>query len=192
MGLWLEITFIYFLMTCFDIWREGKYYTNARAPDGPVPPHFPILRCDHDEEAHIKQSRQPSTTARAFYCCPYKSVSNSSHWWMLFDWTLTSFYSYESKIGADSFSGSMDSRLWIHKFFFSHMIGVSLVHCTLSSIGFLRHRIPLQWQMRRRSEKQPIVSATHLHANVVTVRSWWTCLWNWITHPSSVVRFLYR
>jgi hypothetical protein len=47
--------------------------------DGPVPPHFPILRCDHDEEAHVKQSRQPSVVAHTFYCCPYKSVSNSSH-----------------------------------------------------------------------------------------------------------------
>jgi hypothetical protein len=33
----------------------------------------------------------------------------------------------------------MDLRRLIHKFFFSHMIGVSLVHCALSSVGFLFH-----------------------------------------------------
>jgi hypothetical protein len=179
-------------MTCVDIWREGKDYTNARAKDGPVPPHFPIPRCDHKEEAHIKKSRQPITAARAFYCCPYKSVSNSSRWQILFNLTHTSFYSYESRIGADSFIGLMDPRCWIHKFFFSPMIVLGLVHCALSRIGSLHHRIPLQWQMRRRLKQQPIVFATHLHANVVTIWSWWTHLQGWITHPSFIVRFLYQ
>jgi hypothetical protein len=144
----------------YYLWREGKEYPNTSCPNAPVPPHFPIPRCDHDEEAHVKQSRHPSTAARAYYCCPYKSVINSSHLWILFDLTLTSFYSYKSRIGADSFSGSMDPRRLIHKFLFSCMIGVSLVRCALSSIGFLRHRIPLQWQMRKRPKQQPITSAT--------------------------------
>jgi hypothetical protein len=130
-------------MTRYDnLWREGKEYPDASCPDAPGPPHFPILKYDHDEETHVKQSRHPSTVARAYYCFPYKSVSNSSHVWILFDLTLTSFYSYESRIGADSFSGSMDPRCLIQKFFFPHMKWVSLIHCNLSSIGFLHHRIP--------------------------------------------------
>jgi hypothetical protein len=31
---------------------------------------------------------------------------------------LTSFFSYPSRIGVDSFSGLMDLRFLIHKFFF--------------------------------------------------------------------------
>jgi hypothetical protein len=50
---------------------------NTSRPDAPVPPHFPILRCEHYKEAHVKQLRHPSTTARAYYCYPYKSVSNN-------------------------------------------------------------------------------------------------------------------
>jgi hypothetical protein len=140
--IWLEITFLFLLMTCFDMWREGKEYLNASCPDALVPPHFSILRCDHVEEAHVKQSRHPNTIAHAYYYCPYKSVSNSSHVWILFDLTLTSFYSYKSRIGAYSFSGSMGPRRLIHKFLFSCMIGVSLVRCALSNVGFLRHQIP--------------------------------------------------
>jgi hypothetical protein len=86
-------------------------------------------------------------------------------------------------MGADSFSGSMDPRRLIHKLFFSRMIGVSLVCCALSSVGFLCHRIPLQWQPRKRPKQQPVASATHLRANVVTVRSWRTRLRGWIIHP---------
>jgi hypothetical protein len=51
---------------------------NTSCPDAPVPPYFPILRYDHHEEAHIKQSRCHSMTARAYYCCPNKSVSNNN------------------------------------------------------------------------------------------------------------------
>jgi hypothetical protein len=40
--------------------------------------------------------------------------------------------------------------------------------------------------MRKRLKQQPIASATHLRANVVTVRSWRTCLRGWITHPFSL------
>jgi hypothetical protein len=43
--------------------------------DAPVPPPRPIPRCEHDEEAHVKQSRHPSTIARAYYCCRYTVVS---------------------------------------------------------------------------------------------------------------------
>jgi hypothetical protein len=41
-----------------------------------VPPHLLILRCEHHKEAYVKQSRYLSTIARAYYCHPYKSVSN--------------------------------------------------------------------------------------------------------------------
>jgi hypothetical protein len=51
-------------------------YVDTSFPNVPVPPHLPILRCEHHKEAYVKQSRHPSTTARAYYCCPYKSVSN--------------------------------------------------------------------------------------------------------------------
>jgi hypothetical protein len=105
---------------------------------------------------------------------------------------LRSFFSYNSRIGADSFSGLMDSRRLIHKFFFSRMIGISLICCALSSVGFLCHQIHCQWQMRRRTKQLPIVSTTHLRINVATVPSWWTHLPGWITHHFFVVRFLYR
>jgi hypothetical protein len=56
---------------------DRNKYVNTSCPDAPVPPHFPIQKCDHHKEAHVKQSRHPSTIARAYYCCPYKSVSNN-------------------------------------------------------------------------------------------------------------------
>jgi hypothetical protein len=68
-------------------------YADTNCPDAPVPPHLSILRCDHRKEASVKQSRQPSTAARAYYCCPYKSVSNKiSHVWILCNLTLISFF----------------------------------------------------------------------------------------------------
>jgi hypothetical protein len=51
-------------------------YADTSCPEAPVPSHLPILRCEHRKEAYVKQSRHPSTAARAYYCCPYKSVSN--------------------------------------------------------------------------------------------------------------------
>jgi hypothetical protein len=48
------------------------------------------------------------------------------------------------KICVDSFSELIDLRCSIHKFFFFHMIGMNLLHCTLSSIGFLHHQIHRQ------------------------------------------------
>jgi hypothetical protein len=43
--------------------------------DAHVPPPRPVLRCEHGEEAHVKQSRHPSTAARAYYSCRYTVVS---------------------------------------------------------------------------------------------------------------------
>jgi hypothetical protein len=43
--------------------------------DAPVPLPRPILRCDHDEEAHVKKSRYLMTTVHAYYCCRYMIVS---------------------------------------------------------------------------------------------------------------------
>jgi hypothetical protein len=51
---------------------------DTSCPDASVPPHFPISRCDHHKESHIKQSRYPSMVARAYYCCPNKSVGNNN------------------------------------------------------------------------------------------------------------------
>jgi hypothetical protein len=41
-------------------WNRNEY-ANTSYPDAPVPPHFPIPRCEHRKEAHIKQSRHLST-----------------------------------------------------------------------------------------------------------------------------------
>jgi hypothetical protein len=179
------------LMTWFDMWREGKEYPNTSCPNAPVPPHFPIPRCDHGEEAHVKQLRYLSMTAHAYYYCPYKSVSNISHIWILCNLTLTSFLYYKSRIGVDSFSGLMDLRHSIHKSFFFCMIGKSLHRCALWSVGFFRHQIHRQWQMRRMMKQLRAVSITHLCVNVVTILSWWTHLPGWITHRFGIVRFLY-
>jgi hypothetical protein len=43
--------------------------------DAPVPPSRPVLRCGHNEEAHVKQSRYPSTVTHAYYYCRYTVVS---------------------------------------------------------------------------------------------------------------------
>jgi hypothetical protein len=51
-------------------------YADTSCSDASVPPHLPIPRCEHRKEAYVKQSRHTSTTARAYYYCPYKSVSN--------------------------------------------------------------------------------------------------------------------
>jgi hypothetical protein len=42
--------------------------------DAPVPPPLSIPICEHDVEAHVKQSRHPSTAARAYYYCRYTVV----------------------------------------------------------------------------------------------------------------------
>jgi hypothetical protein len=45
--------------------------------DALVPLPHSVPRCDHSEEAHVKQSRYPSMNARANYCCRYTVVSIS-------------------------------------------------------------------------------------------------------------------
>jgi hypothetical protein len=59
----------------YGFWRLGKTYPNTSWEDAPVPPSRPIPICDHGEKAHVKQSRYLTTTARAYYCCPYMIVS---------------------------------------------------------------------------------------------------------------------
>jgi hypothetical protein len=61
----------------FDMPYDRNEYVNINCPDAPIPPHFPIPRCNHHKEAHVKQSRHLRTVARAYYYCPYKSVSNN-------------------------------------------------------------------------------------------------------------------
>jgi hypothetical protein len=41
-------------------------YADTSCPNVPVPHHLPILRCEHRKEAYVKQSRHPSTAARAY------------------------------------------------------------------------------------------------------------------------------
>jgi hypothetical protein len=106
-------------------------------------------------------------------------------------WHLQVF-SYRSRTVVDSFSVLMDPSWSIDKFFFSRMIGMSLLCYGLSNIGFLRHQIHHQWQMRRMTKQVLIVSITHLRVNVATVRSWWIRLQGWITHRFFIVWFLYR
>jgi hypothetical protein len=60
-------------------------------------------------------------------------------------WHLQVCFSYPSRRGVDYFSGLMDPRRLIHKFFFSRMLGMNLIHCALSNVGFLRHQIHCQW-----------------------------------------------
>jgi hypothetical protein len=68
----------YDLKFVIDMLYDRNEYANTSCPDAPVPPRFPIPRCDHHEEAHVKQSRHLSMAAHAYYCCTYKSVSNIS------------------------------------------------------------------------------------------------------------------
>jgi hypothetical protein len=60
-----------------DIPYGRNDYSDTSYPDALVPSHLPILRCEHHKKAHVKKSRHPSTPAHAYYCCPYKSVSNN-------------------------------------------------------------------------------------------------------------------
>jgi hypothetical protein len=105
-------------------------------------------------------------------------------------WHLQVCFSCPSRIGVDSFSGLMDPRRLIHRFFFSRMIGMILLRCAILSVGFLRHQIHHQWLMRRRVKQVPDMSTTHLCLNMAIVLSWWTRLPGWITHRFFVARFL--
>jgi hypothetical protein len=70
---------LYDLKFVIDMTYDMNEYANTSCLDAPDTPHFSILRCDNHEEAHVKQSRHPIMAARAYYCCPYKSVSNILH-----------------------------------------------------------------------------------------------------------------
>jgi hypothetical protein len=147
---------LYWHELVYEFLREGKEYPNTSCDDALVPPYLPVLRCDHDEEAHVKQSRHPTSVTCAYYCCHYKSMSNIWHLWFLeFDFqkmcnvTLTSFSSCKNRICADSSGGLRALRCETHKFFCSRMIEVSLFCIIVSSVGFPRRQIHLQWQMRR-------------------------------------------
>jgi hypothetical protein len=59
----------------YEFWRLGKTYPNTTIEDAPIPLPRLVLRCDHGEEAHVKQYRYPSMSARAYYCCRYTVVS---------------------------------------------------------------------------------------------------------------------
>jgi hypothetical protein len=61
----------------YDLNSEGskKTYPNVSLEDASVPPPHLISRCDHDKDAHVKQSRYPTMVTHAYYCCPYKIVS---------------------------------------------------------------------------------------------------------------------
>jgi hypothetical protein len=67
----------YDLKFVIDIPYDRNDYVDTSCPDASVSPHLPIMRCEHRKEAHVKQSRHLSTTAHAYYCYPYKSVSNN-------------------------------------------------------------------------------------------------------------------
>jgi hypothetical protein len=60
---------------CHMIWFLRLWYPNSTMDDTLIPPPLSVLRCEHGLEAHVKQSRHPSTTARAYYCCRYMVVS---------------------------------------------------------------------------------------------------------------------
>jgi hypothetical protein len=44
----------YDLKFIIDMPYDRNEYANTSCPYAPVPPHFPILKCDHHEEAHIR------------------------------------------------------------------------------------------------------------------------------------------
>jgi hypothetical protein len=69
---------LYDLKFVFDMPYDRNEYMNTSCSNTPVPPHFLILRCSHHKEAHVKQSRHLSMATHAYYCCPYKSVSNNT------------------------------------------------------------------------------------------------------------------
>jgi hypothetical protein len=87
-------------------------------------------------------------------------------------WHLQVF-SCRRMIVVDSFSRLMDPSWSIDKFFFSCMTGMSLIRYGISNVGFLRHQIHHQWQMRRRTKQVLVMSVTQLRVNMATVLSWW-------------------
>ncbi len=60
-SLWLTYHMIWNLLLAYHMFWNRNEYANTSYLDAPVPPHFPIPRCEHRKEAHIKQSRHLST-----------------------------------------------------------------------------------------------------------------------------------
>ena len=50
---------------------EIKYHT-IKCEDAPVPPALPVPNCECGIPAEVKQSRWPTTAARAYYMCSVK------------------------------------------------------------------------------------------------------------------------
>ena len=44
-------------------------YPTVRCEDAPVPPALPVPKCECGIPAEVKQSRWPTTAARAYYMC---------------------------------------------------------------------------------------------------------------------------
>jgi hypothetical protein len=190
---------LYWHVVWYELWSVGNSYPDISCEDAHVPPPRPVLKCGHGEEAHVKQSRYPMMAARVYYCCPYKSVGIILHLRSRFIWFQKKSQCHWKKLNfcrmranVVSSSGSMSLRCGIHKSFFSRMIEVSLLRTTISSVGFPRHQIHLQWQMRKRRKQLLIVSATQHCANVVIDHSWQTRLTGWITLCFGIVIFHYR
>jgi hypothetical protein len=182
----------------YGFWWLGKTYPNTSWEDAPVPPSRPIPICDHGEKAHVKQSRYLTTTARAYYCCPYMIVNINFLSLQLDKFDFHHFFVnvIERRIHFAEWRPvqflPVDWRpCGTHKFLRSYMIQVNLLHITVSSVEFHRHWIHLQWQMRRSKKQLLIMSTTHLCANVGTILSWWTHLPDWITHHFGDFLFLY-
>jgi hypothetical protein len=182
----------YDLKFVIDMPYDRNEYANTSFLDTLVPPHFSNSRCDHHKEAHVKQSRHPNTPARAYYCCPYKSVSNNiSHVWILYNLTLTSLFSYPNRIGVDSFSGMMNPRRSIHKFFSPYDRNES------SLLRSFKHSVPPPPNPPPMTNEEKDEASTHHVRNPPTCKCgyrliWWTCVTSWITHNFFVVWFLYR
>jgi hypothetical protein len=67
----------YDLKFIIDIPYDRNDYADTNCLDASVPPHLSIPTCEHRKETHVKQSRHPIMVACAYYCCPYKSMSNN-------------------------------------------------------------------------------------------------------------------
>ena len=71
-------------------------YPAVRCEDAPVPPALPVPNCECGIPAEVKQSRWPTTAARAYYMCSVKweihtvSAGRDTYYWtkpcMFFQW----------------------------------------------------------------------------------------------------------
>jgi len=71
-------------------------YPTVRCEDAPVPPALPVPNCECGIPAEVKQSRWPTTAARAYYMCSVKwemhtvSAGRDTYYWtkpcMFFQW----------------------------------------------------------------------------------------------------------